>query len=287
MNDFLPDTSKRKLASMHKRESDPRIKIRLAACIAYKDGKSTSEIAAELDVKKITVASWIRRANAFGVEGMYRNRGTISKLDDDQIKKLVMDVSAGPRACGFNVNGWTLKMIRQHVKKKYGMPYTRAGIHVILEREGVEWKSLPGCNFLPDVDRKKLASMHKTERDPKIKKRLTVCIARKDGKTMAEISEDLGIPMVTVHQWLKRIGDLGVKGLYDKNKGRTTRLNNEQIMCIKHDLAAGPRSFGYNSNQWTLKMIVQHVDKKYGMKYTDTGIRQLLYRKGISYNLSR
>ena len=92
-----------------------------------------------------------------------------------------------------------------------------------------------GGDFLPETSISDLM-----EKMPAIKKkkpylRLLVCIKRKKGKTLREISQDIDVPESTLSDWLNDIQENGLECLYDREKpGRPPALGKEQVLSLIH-----------------------------------------------------
>lgn len=135
--------------------------------------------------------------------------------------------------------------------------------------------------FLLGVSVKGPRKLFKKEKNPKAKNRLHVCILRKNGKTIEEISTLLEIPWTTVHSRLKRIQDGGLDALYDvKRKGASCKLNKIQIEKLMRDLDRGPKKCGLGVTMWTSPLVSQHIRNTSGVQYDDSSVYLLLKRLG-------
>ena len=72
---------------------------------------------------------------------------------------------------------------------------------------------------------------------------------RKDNGT-----DELHIPVGTVHAWLRRLLDGGLKSLHDKHRsGRPSRLSGEKLKELRQDLIRGPKANGFDAPFWTTR----------------------------------
>ena len=133
--------------------------------------------------------------------------------------------------------------------------------------------------FLPNVSVKRLRDLEKNEKDPKAKTILLACIARKEGKRIAEIARMLNRHHNTVRGWLTRVSEGGLKRRYDiKNRGADCKLSGVQTRQLLKTLDAGPGSAGYETNLWTMKLVHAYIKSEFGVEYHPDSIWQLLHR---------
>ena len=141
-----------------------------------------------------------------------------------------------------------------------------------------------GKKFLPRVDRSRLESMMEREPNPRNKIRVRACIARKDGKTIDKIASELNKSNPTIRAWLRRASDSKEKNRYGMKKpGRIPRLNADQIKSLKKDIATGPRSFGFDSGNWSRDILAQHIKQKYRVTYSAPTMQHIKRREGLSW----
>src|SRR5215467_13578340 len=81
---------------------------------------------------------WRRNLAAGGREALASKGagGARCKLSPDQVRELEAVLDAGPAACGYTDQCWTLARIAEQVWQRFGVDYTLAGMHVLLHRLG-------------------------------------------------------------------------------------------------------------------------------------------------------
>ena len=110
--------------------------------------------------------------------------------------------------------------------------------------------------FLPDFSEVELKRLYKKEKNAKAKLRLLASIQRKEGKTLDDIASSLNKPKTTIHDWLKRLADKGVKNLYDvKQKGNATKLTFAQLKELDRILCDSPKKQGMPFKLWTTTLV--------------------------------
>jgi transposase len=74
------------------------------------------------------------------------------------------------------------------------------------------------------------------------------------------------------YKWYKRYKDEGLEGLKDRQRsGKPSAISNETKEKIKQELS--------NSNTgWDTKEVMNHIQKKTGVKYHEVHIRRLLHQ---------
>ncbi len=115
-----------------------REQVRLAAAEMIEAGDGDREIARRFRVSRMSVNRW-RRALAAGGREALASRGAGGgrcKLTPAQLGELAAVLDAGPAACGYADQCWTLARIAEQVWRRFGVEYTLAGMDVLLHRLG-------------------------------------------------------------------------------------------------------------------------------------------------------
>jgi len=100
-----------------------------------------------------------------------------------------------------------------------------------------------------------------------------------NGMTCEEIAGVLGRGIRTIQYWIRRFNEKGFAGLREREgRGRPSRLTEQELLKIGKDLRKSPRDFGYSQNMWDGKLLVFHIEQRYGKHL---GVRQCqrLFRK--------
>jgi len=115
-----------------------REKVRLEAADMIEGGASDPEVARRFRVSRMSANRW-RRALAAGGREALASRGAGGakcKLTSARLAELEAVLDAGPAACGYEDQCWTLARIADLVWQRFGAEYTLAGVHVLLHRAG-------------------------------------------------------------------------------------------------------------------------------------------------------
>src|SRR3984893_1106711 len=115
-----------------------REQVRLAAADLIEGGASDREVAKHFRVSRMSANRW-RRALAAGGREALASRGAGGaqcKLAPAQVAELEGILDAGPAACGYADQCWTLARVAEQVWRRFGVEYTLAGMAVLLHRIG-------------------------------------------------------------------------------------------------------------------------------------------------------
>jgi transposase len=112
--------------------------VRLAAAEMIESGASDREIARHFRVSRMSVNRWRRALAAGGREALASKGagGAQCKLTPAEVCELEAVLDAGPAACGYVDQCWTLARVADQVWRRFGVEYTLAGLDVLLHRLG-------------------------------------------------------------------------------------------------------------------------------------------------------
>ena len=145
-----------------------------------------------------------------------------------------------------------------------------------------------GDNFLQNVSKEELKKLYHNEKKAKAKLRLLAAIQRKEGKTLEDISSYLQKPKTTIHDWLQRIGDKGLKNLYDvKQPGKPPRLNKNQLKELEAILDEPPLKQGMPFVLWITNLVQYIILKKFNKKFEVRQIRNIVKKINFTLQIPR
>jgi transposase len=115
-----------------------REQVRLAAAEMIEAGANDREVARRFRVSRMSANRWRRALAAGGREALASKGagGAKCKLSAVQLAELEAVLEAGPAACGYKDQCWTLARIAEEVWQRFGAEYTLAGMDVLLHRIG-------------------------------------------------------------------------------------------------------------------------------------------------------
>ncbi|MBW2974961.1 IS630 family transposase [Candidatus Woesearchaeota archaeon] len=148
------------------------------------------------------------------------------------------------------------------------------------------WALNKGKSFLPRVSLERLNSLYSKEHDAKAKLRLLAAIRRKKGESIDDIAWALEKSRRTIHGWLTRFQERGLKAKFDeKRSGRPSYLTHSQLKNLRQDLLKGPPHDP--AGLWLMNDVKQLLKKKYGVIYCRENIFKTLKRLGLSFQKPR
>ena len=131
-----PHLSLEELKALYKGTERSKIARKYLAILKLYEGKCTQQVADELFITPQIVRKWIHRWNEQGPNGLVDipQSGRPAFLTEVEQVELVQDVLKSPRDLGFDYSNWMLKIIVEHVKRKYDKEMTISGVWRILRR---------------------------------------------------------------------------------------------------------------------------------------------------------
>ncbi|KXA94781.1 hypothetical protein AKJ37_07310 [candidate division MSBL1 archaeon SCGC-AAA259I09] len=108
-----------------------------------------------------------------------------------------------------------------------------------------------------DVDVESLKELREKIDDSKVRDRITAVIMEVKGYKRGEMADLLSVHRETVRLWIKRFDESGVDGLWDEERpGRPSKLSKSEKESLREDLKSSPKEFGYESEVWSTKMVL-------------------------------
>jgi len=99
-----------------------------------------------------------------------------------------------------------------------------------------------------------------------------------------KVAKEYGYNTRNIYRWLEIYRKKGYAGLRAKKiKGRPLRLTKEEIRKLKYWLGKDPRQLKFPFGLWTVEMVLELVETKFGKQYAVSGMHRLLQSLGYSY----
>ena len=135
-NAFFDSVSLKQLQQKYSEEKNMKAKLRLLVAIRRKKGESIDAIADAIEKHRRTVHGWLQRFEQRGLTGAYDQKqpGRVAKITVSQLKKLRRELIKGPAHVPSKM--WTVHLVRDHIKSKYGVLYKRHNIFRLLRKLG-------------------------------------------------------------------------------------------------------------------------------------------------------
>jgi len=125
--------------------------------------------------------------------------------------------------------------------------------------------------------RKAIERRRKESLDRRVYQRLTAVLAVAAGKAREDVAELLGVSLSQLGEWLRVFRNEGLESLCEiRNKGDPGNLTANQIAQLKTQVSTGRFRSSDQIRHW--------VEPSFGVRYSSTGIKDLLRRIGVSYH---
>ncbi len=126
------------------------------------------------------------------------------------------------------------------------------------------------------------------DKNPGLYRKIKVILLSDQGKSVKEITKELGLTKQAVNYIFKQFERLGVDGFLAKKRGRRIRFTDEhkqKIVDLVNQFA--PVEFGFKKNYWTLSLIVKAMKKIYNIEISTNTVRKILKDNGIDLKAIR
>jgi transposase len=110
------------------------------------------------------------------------------------------------------------------------------------------------------------------------------------GESVQKIAAMFNISVRTVFEWLhrfiwERFSWLG--WMHYKGRGRRPKLNSEQKKKLYHIVDEGPEKYGFDCGLWNSAMILDVIEREFGVIYNIRYISSLLRSIGLSFQKAK
>jgi len=130
--------------------------VKILAILLIAKGKTSREVAKNLEISFKSVCLWVNAFNSGGIEKLKSlpKSGRNPRLSKEQ-KKELHDIllTYQPESYGYNSAAWTGPMVVDLVMKKYSTEYKVAQIYNILHSLGLSYQK--GRGIYPEADKEK------------------------------------------------------------------------------------------------------------------------------------
>lgn len=104
------------------------------------------------------------------------------------------------------------------------------------------------------------------------------------GKTIAQISEELGCGTHVVRKWFKRFSVQGLAGLNDAPRsGAPSRYTPENRARVVTTARTRPSDLGLPSARWTFERLAAYLQEELGLTMKKTRIFEILRDEGLRW----
>lgn len=140
--DRIPEISAAELRTALASVEGKRPAMRLVAGIAYKNGRSQTELAAWFGVERKTVYNWLERLDADDLADSVTDEsrsGRHRKLAEAHLATLREAVRQPPQAAGFDATSWTPALVQTYLRDAFDVEYSLPSCRRLLREAGLEY----------------------------------------------------------------------------------------------------------------------------------------------------
>jgi transposase len=148
--------------------------------------------------------------------------------------------------------------------------------------------SMAGFPIRHDYAPSDLRSRAAREQDCRAVLRLLAIANALEGMTRAEAARLAGMERQALHDAIQRFNAEGPDGLHDRPRtGRPEQLSPGQQAALKAHILRGPEPERDGVSAWRLADLCEHVERAYGVSYSQWGLSCLLKRLNLSRQKTR
>ncbi len=147
---------------------------------------------------------------------------------------------------------------------------------------------MAGLPIRQDYSPTDLRSRAAREKDPRAILRLLAIANALEGMTWAEAARLASMERQALHDAIQRFNVEGPDGLHDRPRtGRPEQLSPGQQAALKAHILRGPEPKRDGVSAWCLADLCEHVERAYGVSYSQWGLSCLLKRLNLSRQKTR
>ncbi len=136
---------------------------------------------------------------------------------------------------------------------------------------------------VPHLPLGELKMLYKKTIMSKPARRYLAIIKLHEGKSTQEVADELFVTPQIVRKWIHRWNEQGPTGLEDvPPSGRPPFLTNREQVELVQDVLKSLRELGFDYSNWMLKLVVEHVRRKWGVEMSLSGAWRVLRRHKIT-----
>ena len=143
--------------------------------------------------------------------------------------------------------------------------------------------------YLTPFQRKLLQKNLQQNLSAQQRQRIQIILLADDGKTQAQICQELGCCQATARHWIMMARTNQAHNWKFQPIGRPTTVNEQYLERLKQLVSQSPQSvniphtdYQYSFQRWTAQKLSQHLQEELGIEVTPRHINRLLRQMGLS-----
>lgn len=135
----------------------------------------------------------------------------------------------------------------------------------------------------PEITPDNLHCELKCSREKRQAIRIMALVKLLEGNKVGETMRFFGFERGCASEWIKRVNKEGLSGLEIRpGRGVKSRLSEKQKEILRSDLARSPKSFSFQANLWTGKILKEHIKRKFSVTYKLSTMYVLFSELGLT-----
>ena len=142
---------------------------------------------------------------------------------------------------------------------------------------------------LTPAQRRTLGKTLRETHDARIYKRVLGILELDRGRPAAQVAAMLQVARSSLYNWVDAFFWCPhPTSLQDRaGRGRPLRLNETLVAVLQAAMEQRPEIYGYPVNDWTVPLLLKHLERVSGVPLSDDTIRRQLHRMGYRWNRPR
>ena len=104
------------------------------------------------------------------------------------------------------------------------------------------------------------------------------------GRMAEELEELYNVSHKSICNWVHSYNCYGIEGLKDRPRsGRPSRLDDGQQKKLKATISDNPEKFGYAGGVWSGPLMIDYIQKTFGVSYKKAQVYNLLRKLGFTF----
>ena len=143
--------------------------------------------------------------------------------------------------------------------------------------------------YLTPFQRKLLEKSWQQELTDKQRQRIQIMLLADEGKTQAQICQELGCCQATARHWIAQARNNQAHNWNSNPIGRPTLVDEQYKERLEFLVSKSPKEvnvpnkdYQYPFKRWTAKKLSQHLEAELGIKVTPQHLNRLLKQMGLS-----
>lgn len=119
-------------------------------------------------------------------------------------------------------------------------------------------------------------------------RRAEAVLYKAEGLSYRTIAKRMNAAYLSVYKWIQRYKKGGVNALRTKtHPGKKPRITPEQRKAIAQTVLQSPQAFGYLKNEWSVRLLAEHLTREMGIRVSKTHVWEILHELGIVYKRAK